>query len=303
MVIRIRNSARSLKNSYIVMLSLLLSSLISVSSMESSSLAGRALGGDEDSQKEGWTVPRVHSMIKDKNPGYNEEALCSIERNELIALDLSKTTINDFSFLKEMKTLGVLDLRGTSIRNLSVLRGLPLTVLGCEDTGISDLEPLTGMKLEKLYLNNTKVEDLSPLSGMPMKLLNLFGAAVEDLRPIATLEQLELLWLNWTQVADISPLSKCPLVSLTLHKTPVEDLDPLSDMTTLQRLHIAESGVTDLTPLKDLELIRLVFTPRIVEEGMEIPRNMGSIQEIGIKLDSLLPPAIFWSLLDQGMYD
>ncbi len=260
MIFRIRNTAKILKKLFLVMLSLLISSIIIISLMEYSALAGQAREEDENTQKEGWTVPRVHSMIKDKNPGYDGEALCVVENNELVALDLSKTTLNDYSFLKDMKTLSVLDLRGTSIRGLSVLRGLPLTVLGCEDTGVSDLKPLAGMKLEKLYLNNTKVEDLSPLSGMPLKFLNLFGTAVED-------------------------------------------LSPLSAMKTLQRLHIAESGVSDLTPIRNLGLVRLVFTPRDIDEGMEIPRNMKSIQEIGIKLDSLLPPAMFWSLYDQGMYN
>lgn len=303
MIMMILGVSKTRKQHVLLPLCMFLLCLIVGSVVWGSTLAGRMQERAGNKQKEEWSIARVHALITEKNLAYKNEAQCVVESGKLIALDLSAASLTDFSFLKSMKTLGVLDLRGTSIRNLSVIRGLPLTVLGCEDTGISNLEPLEGMKLEKLYLNNTKVEDLSHLSGMPLKLLNLFGTAVEDLRPIATLAQLELLWLNWTQVTDISPLSKCPLVSLTLHKTPVEDLNPLSKVKTLQRLHIAESGVSDLTPIRDLELVRLVFTPSHIEEGLEIVRNMKSIQEIGVKLDSLLPPTMFWSLYDQGMYD
>ena len=260
LLIKMINTARVLKKPALLVLSLILICLSSISLAECSTLASLAKDEVEVPQEGEWSAPRVHAMIKEKNLTYKNEAQCVVEKGELIALDLSPADLTYFSFLKSMKTLGVLDLRGTSIRNLSILRGLPLTALGCEDTGISDLKPLEGMKLEKLYLNNTKVEDLLPLSGMPLKLLNLFGTAVED-------------------------------------------LSPLSNVKTLQRFHVAESGVADLTPTRNLELIRLVFTPHDIEEGMEIPRNMESIQEIGIKLDSLLPPAVFWSLYDQGMYD
>jgi hypothetical protein len=225
-----------------------------------SALAGQEREETSQTESGEWSTQRVHELIKDKNAGYGEEAVCVIEQGKLVALDLSKTKISNFTFLASMPTLGALDLRATSIRDLSVLRGLPLAVLGLEDTRVSDLAPLKGMKLEQLYLNNTKVEDLTPLSGMPLELLSLSGTAVED-------------------------------------------LSPLSAMKTLRRLHIARSGVTVLTPIRALELERLVFTPRDIEKGLDIARNMKSIQEIGIELDSLLPPAMFWSLCDQGLYD
>ncbi len=228
--------------------------------MLESAIAGGTQEASGDKQREAWSAARVHAIIKEKNLAYKDEAQCVVEDGLLVALDLSAADLADFSFLRSMTTLGVLDLRGTSIRVLSVLEGLPLTVLGCEETGISDLGPLKGMKLEKLYLNNTKVDDLTPLYGMPLEVLELKGTAVED-------------------------------------------LSPLSKMKTLQKLHIAESAVTVLTPIRDLELERLVFTPGDIEKGLEIARNMKSIREIGIKLDSLLPPAMFWSLYDQGMYD
>jgi len=259
MTIQIINRKDLIKTVFLT-LSLLLIFLNGISPMECSLQAAQAQNEGGVAQDEKWSVPRVHAMIKEKNPTYKNEAQCVVEEGELIALDLSAADLADFSFLRAMTTLSILDMRGTSIRDLSMLLGLPLTVLGCEETGISDLSPLKGMKLEKLYLNNTKVEDLKPLTGMPLELLELIGTAVEDLKPIA--------------------------------KTK-----------TLRRLHIAESGVTVLTPIRDLELTRLVFTPRDIEKGLEIVRNMKSIQEIGIKLDSLLPPAMFWSLYDQGMYD
>jgi len=64
----------------------------------------------------------------------------------------------------------------------------------------------------------------------------------------------------------------------------------------LQRLHIAETPVSDLTPLAGLKLTRLIFTPGSIEKGLEIPKNMDTIYEIGTTFESRMPPADFWRM-------
>ncbi|UCH37222.1 MAG: hypothetical protein JSV76_05940, partial [Candidatus Bathyarchaeota archaeon] len=127
--------------------------------------------------------------------------------------------------------------------------------------------------------------------------------AVDDLSPLSTMKQLEFLWLNKTPVSDISPLSNCPVKSLTLHKTNVKDLSPLARITTLERLHIAETPVTDLTPIKDLKLARLIYTPKNITKGGQIPKQMKSLRELGTNFQNRMTPEVFWSLYEQGKFN
>jgi internalin A len=224
-----------------------------------------------------WTPERVDRALLETNPDYQGEGLCQIQDGRVVALQLSGTTITDLSALKEMG-VRVLDLRGMPIADLEELRGLDLSELYLEETDVRDLTPLVGMKLRQVYLSNTYVTDLTPLKGMP----------------------LVVLWLNETPVSDISPLAGCPrLMSLTLHRTQVSDLSPLSDLG-LKRLHIGETPVTDLTPLQGLALTRLIFTPSRIRKGLEVVRDMQSLEELGTTFENRMPPEVFWHLYDTG---
>lgn len=99
-----------------------------------------------------------------------------------------------------------LDLRGSSISNLTVLEGMPLDVLLLSNTSVHDLSPLREMRfIRKLDVANTAVIDLSPLKDL----------------------QLSELTITKTKVADLSPLEKMPLRVISFVKTEVSDLTPL----------------------------------------------------------------------------
>jgi internalin A len=240
----------------------------------------------------------LHERLRVKNPNYQNQA--QFEENPEIGLvgDFSKDELTDLSPLQGIP-FGALDLRGLTMLSIEPLRGMPLKLLGLEDTRISDLSPLKGMKLVKLYLNNSAVHDLTPLAGMPLTELMLVGTKVEDLGPLHG-SPLQFLWVNETHINDISPLSGCPLVSLTLHRTKVADLTPLLNMVSLKRLHIGETALSDLTPLKDLALERLIFNPESIKNGLEIIRNMATLTELGVTLETRMSPAEFWAMVDRG---
>jgi hypothetical protein len=88
-------------------------------------------------------------------------------------------------------------------------------------------------------------------------------------------------------------------MSLTLHRTGVSDLSPLAG-TGLLRLHVGETPVTDLTPLRDLKLKRLIFTPENIKKGLDIARNMESLEELGTTFENRMPAEVFWHLYDTG---
>lgn len=248
------------------------------------------------------TPDQLAAALKEKNPGFSGEVQMQPVSADLLALAINDPNLKDISPLARQR-IGLLDLSKCDLIDLGALRGLPLDQLYLEDNArLTDISALRGMPLQKLYLSRTRVENLGPLRGAPLEELNLLGASVKDLSPLAECP-LKMLWLTGCPVADISPLRRVPLVSLTLQDTRVADLSPLTG-TALQRLHIGGTEVTDLTPLASLRLTRLVFTPGRIKAGLDVVRQMTSLQELGTRFDDTaddkMPPATFWELYDKG---
>ena len=134
---------------------------------------------------------------------------------------------------------------------------------------VTDISAIAGMKLEEVWLWKSGVEDISSLAGMPIRTLIVLACPVKDLSPLAGLP-LEYLWIGETKVTDLSPLEGMPLETL--------------------RIKVAPSGkITDLTPLKDMKLKRLEFHANTITEGMDIIRNMESLEEIRILANGFEP--------------
>lgn len=234
----------------------------------------------------------LHARIKERNPYYQNEARFALDPASGLAAEIVESALVDLTPLRGLP-LNALDLRLTPVTDLTPLAGMPLTLLALEQTRVADLSPLRGMKLQKLYLNQTSVRDLSPLAGMPLVELMAVGTHVEDLEPLRG-APLEGLWLNHNPVTNLLPLAQCPLVTLTLEGTRVTDLRPLAGVRTLRRLHLGDTPVQDLSPLAGLELTRLIFNPARITNGLDAVRNMSSLTELGVTLESRMPPAPFW---------
>ncbi|MBF0245214.1 MAG: protein kinase [Planctomycetes bacterium] len=145
-----------------------------------------------------------------------------------------------------------------NLKNISALKGLPLTTLVLGDcTQISDLSPIQGMPLTGLNLTScTQVSDLSPIQGMPLTSLNLVCCKqISDLSPIQGM-QLTFLNLANTQVSDLSPIQGMPLTFLSLGSTQVRDLSPIKGMP-LTVLDFPNTQVSDLSLLKGMPLTNL----------------------------------------------
>ena len=236
----------------------------------------------------------IHERIRATNPAYQGGALVSLDPQVGLAGQINLKTVTDLSGLKGIP-FRVLDLRGTPVSDLGPLQGMPLIMLGIEQTRVVDLGPIQDAELVKLYLNDTRVSDLGPLEGMPIEELMLVNTGVSELAALRRMP-LKMLWLNNSPVSDIEPIAGCPLISLTLEGTRVVDLSPLSGNATLRRLHIGGTGVTDLSPLKDLQLERLIFAPAKITMGLDVVRQMTSLNEIGTTLEGRIQPAKFWEL-------
>ncbi len=91
------------------------------------------------------------------------------------------------------------------VRDLSPLKGMPLSSLNISGLQVHDLEPLRGMPLVDLKLAHCRlVRDLGPLRGMPLNSLEMYGAtAVSDLGPLRGLPLTKLGMRACTQVTDL----------------------------------------------------------------------------------------------------
>jgi formylglycine-generating enzyme required for sulfatase activity/Leucine-rich repeat (LRR) protein len=237
-------------------------------------------------------------------------------------LDCSSTQVADLSPLADVP-LTVLHVNHNPVSDLSPLTKMPLESLGIAETKVSDLTPLTGMKIKVLGAQLLPVTDLSPLEGMPLTgldlyhtvgvtsleplrgmpldALNLQDVPVSDLSPLQGMTTLRTLVLQATNVSDLSSLSGLKLTSLFLLGKQITDLSPLKEMP-LVRLHIYGSGVSDLSPLKGMPLQEFRFDPQNITQGLDVLREIKTLQTIGTGGNQAWPPAEFWERLDKGEF-
>jgi Leucine-rich repeat (LRR) protein len=133
-----------------------------------------------------------------------------------------------------------LDIGESTIEDLSILRGAPISVLWLHSTAVHDLVPLRGMPLKKLGLYNTKVTDLSPLQGMQLKYLNLIGTAVADLTPLRGMPLESMRLNNCLNVVDLSPLAGATTLTEMTLPPNAKDFDFLRSFPNLERLSFKE---------------------------------------------------------------
>jgi Leucine-rich repeat (LRR) protein len=162
------------------------------------------------------------------------------------SLNLSGTAVTSLAILKGMPLVS-LDLSHTDVTSLSSLAGLPLQRLNLEFTRVDDLTVLKGMPLEYLNLGTTQVISLTALEGMPLKELNVEQTPVSSFAPLRNMP-LQVLKIGGTRVRDFDPLRSLPLRELDATRTALNDLGPLQALP-LERLNLDGAQVTDLSPL------------------------------------------------------
>lgn len=160
-----------------------------------------------------------------------------------------------------------LDLSGTSVTDLSPLKGMPITKLNLRRTKVSSLTPLRGMPLRELYMEENPISDLSPLKGMPMNKLMISGLPVTDIGPLRGMP-LKELQLQFCSIRDITPLGGMPLTKLHLGNLLATDFSVIRGML-INDLSIQLSEFSDLTLLQNmpLEHLNLGYNPRLSDLG------------------------------------
>jgi hypothetical protein len=75
----------------------------------------------------------------------------------------------------------------------------------------------------------------------------------------------------------------------------------LKDMP-LKALAIENTDITDLTPLKGMRLEYIRLTPKNITKGLDILRDMKSLNTIGIGAEQTWRAAEFWQRYDKGEF-
>ncbi|MBI5724026.1 MAG: protein kinase [Planctomycetes bacterium] len=214
--------------------------------------------------------------------------------------------ITDFSMLRGM-SLEELNLTNcASFSDLSLLCGMPLRSLNLANCYlITDLSLLAEMPLTELSIAGCfKVSDISPLARLSLKTLQVDNLPeLRDLSPLKG-KQLTILYVrNCPKLSDLSPLKGMPLNILAIGGClKIADLSPIRGMP-LTNLNIADCEVTDLGLLAGMDLREFRFTPAKITKGLDVIRNMTSLQKIGPTIyKELLPAADFWKKYDAGEF-
>ena len=250
-------------------------------------------------------VAEIETELKKRNPKFNGKLNPTIEDGVLTGLAVGQGTqhsIEDLSPLRGMKLTRLDFTNYSQVRDLSPLRGMPLKELSVWPFQGSDLTPLDGMPLKKLTVGGGGQKlDLAPLTKLRLEFVGLNYSGVSDLSPLKDMP-LTKLHCNNAEISSLSPLRGLFLEVLTISNCRVSDLTPLQGMS-LQLLDIDGTRVTDLTPLQGMPLRTIRLTPKNITKGLDILREMKSLEKIGVQEGRIWPAAEFWERYDNGEFD
>ncbi len=185
------------------------------------------------------------------------------EMSDLTWLDISGTSIEDLSAVRNLNKLKVLRANSTMIDDISALKyNITLEELEVANTNVEDLSVLTSLHgLQKLNLAETQVDRVSHLKHCPNLIsLNLSGTRIANIGFLQDLLQLKALDISNTTIRDLSPVSNLKdLQSLNISGSAVSNLQPLSELQNLRELYCSNTTVRDLSPLKSNRRLSKIY--------------------------------------------
>ena len=158
--------------------------------------------------------------------------------------------------ISELSDLAWLDISGTSVDDISPLRNAnKMKTLKANSTLIEDLSALKYcLTLEELEVSNTTIDDLSVLANLPnLQKIDLSSTQVSRVNGLKNCPNLTSLNLGDTRISNIGIVQDLPLLrNLDVSNTAVRDLTPVGTLQDLQSLNISGSAITNLQALNEL---------------------------------------------------
>lgn len=189
------------------------------------------------------------------------EPLC--ELSDLLALDISGTSVDDIAILRNANKLEVLRANSTLIENIDVLKYvITLEELEIANTGIENIAVLANLrKLQKLNISHTRVNRLIDLKDcQALTSLKANGCKISSISALENLPQISILDISNTTVRDLSPLQALTqLKSLNISGTPISNLQALSELHNINELYCSNTNIKNLTPLNGHQKLSKVY--------------------------------------------
>ena len=186
-----------------------------------------------------------------------------VELSDLTWLDISNTSVDDISPLRNANKLKTLRANSTLVEDLSALKYcLTLEELEVANTTLDDLAVLVHLpNLQKINLSGTQVARIIGLKNCPnLTSLNLGGTRVSNITIVQDLPLLKTLDISNTAVRDLTPVSMLKeLQSLNISGSAITNLQPLSELDKLCELYCSNTAVSDLTPLKNHRRLSKIY--------------------------------------------
>lgn len=238
---------------------------------------------------------------------YGDRGTPGIVDGNVVELQIIDNAVTDLSPLRALSKLNLFACTGRNANpdepplDLSPLNGMQIRSLGIHSR-ILDLSTVKGLPVIEMSCMGAGITDLTPISDMQLQGLGLSGNwGLMSLEPLRKLRLVKLVCDN-CQVSDLSPLGRMPLTVLVCHVTQVADLSPLKGMP-LEILTCDRTLVKDFSPLAGMKLKLFTFTPRPDLKGVQVLRNMSSLEQIGTEQAKLMPPQEFWKQYDAGAFN
>jgi hypothetical protein len=135
-----------------------------------------------------------------------------------------------------------LDIQGTRVPNVRLLRGLPLEWLDISSTPITSLAGLEDMLTLKKLQAPGGITSAEPLRRLRLRELSLFTCPIESVEVLGGMKELRYLDISFTRVTDISPLADLPLERFFFDRVnlPPQQYDTLLKMTHLREISVSK---------------------------------------------------------------
>lgn len=206
----------------------------------------------------------------------------------LETLIVRKSTVDDYSFLPELKKLKSLDLSGSlvsaeTLEHISALKELEALYLNV--CGLSNIQAIgTLSALHTLDLSDNSIRDVSALSGcVELRILNLARNSLSTLDGLEQLTALTELDVSTNQITSVAVLSRCTaLTVLNISANRITTLSGLSAMTGLSTLLAQSNALTDISDLSGCIGLTVVSLARNELTDISSLQAAGSLTEVDI---------------------
>ncbi len=185
------------------------------------------------------------------------------ELSDLVSLDITGTSVDDISTLRNANKLKVLRANSTLINDITPLKYcITIEELELGNTNVGDLSVLASLRnLHKLDISNTLTSRLTDLKHCPqLTSLNLSGCRIANIAPLQDMQQLAILDISNTSVRDLTPIANIATLSnLDISGTPVSHLDAIAETQNLRELRCSKTSISDLSPLKKNKRLNKIY--------------------------------------------